>query len=353
MKNFTIKLGIWIFLVGLLLASCTIQSSQRNLSDYFTNTDSGIQNGNVKMITITTPKGDFKVWTKRFGYNPTLKVLLLHGGPGATHEYFECFENFLPAEGIEFIYYNQLGSAYSDQPGDTSLWSLDRFVDEVEQVRKALNLNRENCIVLGHSWGGWLAIEYALKYQENLKGLILSNTMASSPDYDRYAKEVLAKQMDPGVLDTLRRLEAKGDYGNPKYMELLIPHYYQAHICRLPIEEWPEPFLRSFKKMNSEIYTIMQGPTEFGIGGKLKLWDRKSEIKKLTLPVLTIGAKHDTMDPDHLQWIADEVQSGSFLYCSRGSHMAMYDDQQTYFQGLIKFLKAVDKGDLVVGFESE
>src|SRR4051812_13485540 len=135
--------------------------------------------GGVRMIDIATPKGKFRVWTKRVGHNPRLKLLLLHGGPAMTHEYFEAFDSFLPAEGIEYIYYDQLGSAYSDQPNDDDLWTLPRFVEEVEQVRKALGLTRNDFCLLGHSWGGMLAMEYALKYQRNLKCLVISNMMDS------------------------------------------------------------------------------------------------------------------------------------------------------------------------------
>ena len=100
------------------------------------------------MIPISTPKGEFKVWTKRVGNNPDMKVLLLHGGPGGTHEVFLCSDGYFPAEGIEYIYYDQLGSYYSDQPSDTSLWTIDRFVKEVEQVRIALNLDKNNFYLL-------------------------------------------------------------------------------------------------------------------------------------------------------------------------------------------------------------
>lgn len=112
-----------------------------------------IQTGGVKIIPIETPKGKFNVWTKSIGNNPKIKLLLLNGGPGATHEYFECFENFLLPEGIELIYYDQLGCGLSDNPKDTSIWDLGRFVEEVEQVRKALNLTKDNFYLLGHSWG--------------------------------------------------------------------------------------------------------------------------------------------------------------------------------------------------------
>jgi len=166
--------------------------------------------------------------------------------------------------------------------------------------------------------------------------------MASCPDYGKYAQEVLSKQMDPKVLDTLRTLEAKNDFDNPKYMELLIPNFYNQHICRLP--EWPEPLNRCFKHANNEIYRLMQGPSEFGIGGRLAQWDVKSRLPELTVPTLTVGAKFDTMDPEHMKWMSTQVKNGTYLYCPNGSHLAMWDDQNTFMVGVISFLKAVDAG---------
>jgi proline iminopeptidase len=326
-----------------LFISCKQQDNNvsASLVKYYDYGESGVKDGGVKMIPVKTPVGEFKVWTKRFGNNPKIKVLLLHGGPAFTHEYLEVFESFFPKEGIEFYEYDQLGSYYSDQPKDSSLWTTERFVEEVEQVRKALGLDKENFYLYGSSWGGILAMEYALKYQDNLKGLIISNMMASAPDYGKYADNVLAKQMDPKVLAEVRSLEAKNDYKNPKYMDLLMNNYYNQHICRV---EWPEPLMRCFKHANEEIYTMMQGPSEFGVGGRLKNWDRKADLKNITVPTLTIGGKFDTMDPEHMKWMSTQVQNGNYLYCPNGSHLAMYDDQQIYFDGLIKFIKAVDDG---------
>lgn len=313
-------------------------------ADYFANTETGVQDGNIRLIPIQTPRGQFKVWTKRFGNNPRIKVLLLHGGPACTHEYFECFENFLPAEGIEFIYYDQLGTGFSDNPKDTSMWNLTRYVEEVEQVRQALGLNKDNFYLLGHSWGGILAMQYALKYQDNLKGLVISNMMASCPEYGKYADEVLAKQLDPKVLDTIRMIEKKGDFDNPKYMELLLPNFYAKHICRIPLDQWPEPMQRSLNKINQSLYVTMQGPSEFGVGGNLARWDVKARLPAIKTPTLVIGATHDTMDPEHMKWISTAVQKGRFLLCPNGSHMCMWDDQKTYMTGLIAFLKDVDDG---------
>jgi proline iminopeptidase len=317
--------------------------SQNSLQQYFTPTDAGIQDGGVQTISINTPKGVFNVWTKRFGNNPKIKLLLLNGGPGATHEYFECFENFLPAKGIEFIYYDQLACGNSDNPGDTSLYDLARYVEEVEQVRVALGLTKDNFYLLGHSWGGLLAMEYALKYGEHIKGLIISNMMASCPEYGKYADEVLAKQMDPEVLKKIRKLEEAGEFENPEYMGLLMPYFYNQHVCRLPMNEWPEPMLRSFGKLNNSLYVIMQGPSEFGIAGKLKNWDRSNDLSKLHMPTLVIGAQYDTMDPKYMEWMSKQMPKGKYLYCENGSHMCMYDDQATYMKGLITFLLETNK----------
>ena len=321
-----------------LFTSCK-QETVATQNEYFAQSTDSIQNGGVKVIPITTPKGTFNVWTKRIGNNPKIKVLLLNGGPGATHEYFECFENFLPAEGIEFIYYDQLGCGNADNPNDTSMWDLPRYVEEVEQVRKALKLDNTNFYLLGHSWGGILAMEYATKYQNNMKGLIISNMMASCPEYGKYADEVLSKQMAPEVLKEIRDIEARKDFSNPRYMELLIPNFYEKHILRFPAKDWPEPVNRSLGKTNQSLYVTMQGPSEFGISGKLEKWDRKADLKNVKIPTLVIGAKHDTMDPKHMEEISKILPNGSYLFCTKGSHMAFYDDQKTYFSGLISFLK--------------
>jgi proline iminopeptidase len=332
-----------LVLVALFFTACnkenTLEKETTSVSNYLTDTTSGIKTGGVKVVQISTPKGKFNVWTKRIGNNPKIKLLLLNGGPGATHEYFECMESFLPAEGIEFIYYDQLGTGNSDNPNDPALWDLPRFVEEVEQVRQALKLDKDNFYLLGHSWGGILAAQYALKYQQNLKGLIISNMMMSAIDYDKYADEVLAKQMDPKVLAKIREIEKNKDFQNPQYMELLMPNFYSKHILRLDPKLWPEPVNRSFSKMNQSLYVTMQGPSEFGLSGKLEKWDVTKELPKLTVPTLSIGGKYDTMDPEHMKWIATQVKNGTYLYCENGSHMSMYDDQQTYMKGLIKFLK--------------
>jgi len=335
------------FLVIVLLACAGCSNLEKKqtggntpVAVYFNYGDTGVQSAGVTMIPVNTPAGVFKVWTKRFGNNPSVKVLLLHGGPAGTHEYMECFESFFPKEGFEFYEYDQLGSYYSDQPTDSSLWTTDRFVEEVEQVRKAIGANKDNFYILGNSWGGILGMQYALKYQDNMKALIVANMMASCPEYGEYSEKVLSKQMKPEVLAEVRAIEAKGDFSNPRYMELLMPNFYKQHLCRLTV--WPEAVDRSFKHMNSVIYTMMQGPSEFGIAGRLDQWNRKADLPKITVPVLTIGGRYDTMDPEYMKWMSTQVPKGEYLYCPNGSHMSMYDDQQTYMKGVIDWIQKTD-----------
>ena len=294
--------------------------------------------GGAVMIPITTPKGTFRVWTKRTGNNPSVKVLLLHGGPGATHEGFEAFDSYLPAAGIEYYYYDQLGSAYSDQPDDPDLWELDRFVDEVEQVRIALGLDSSNFFLFGQSWGGLLAMEYALHHGDALKGLVISNMMSSCRTYNAYAEDVLMPAMDQAALAEIKGFEARGDTADPRYMELLLEHHYVKHVLRMPVAEWPEPLSRMFARINQAIYVLMQGPSELGLSGRLLDWDRTEDLGRIEVPTLVIGARHDTMDPAFMEDMASRLPRGRYLYCPNGSHCAMYDDQETYFAGLVDFL---------------
>ena len=292
-----------------------------------------IKTGGVKMISVD---GKYKVWTKKVGDSAT-KMLTLHGGPGATHEYLECFEDFLPRAGIEFYYYDQLGSAYSDQPKDESLWTIDRFREEVEQVRVALGLN--SFYLYGQSWGGMLGIEYALKYQRHLKALIISNMTGSVDSYVKYVNE-LRQKFPLKIRETLKKYEIKEEYNAPEYQEVIFKNLYAKHLCRL--DPWPDPVMRTFKHLNAQVYNIMQGPNEFVVTGTLKDWDRWKEIQTIRVPTLLIVGRHDTMRVEDIQRMGRLIPNSRVAVCERGSHFSMYDDQETYFRALIKFIKDVD-----------
>ena len=300
-----------------------------------------VLSGGSRMIPVSTPAGEFHVWTKRVGNNPALKVLLLHGGPGATGEIYECFDTWFPRAGIEYYYYDQLGSFRSDQPADASLWDLDRFVAEVEQVRQALGLDRSNFVLLGQSWGGLLAMEYALHHQQHLKGLVISNMMSSAPLYNAYARDVLMPSMDQAVLAQIQQFEADGQTDDPRYEELLMGHHYVLHVCRMPLDQWPDPVTRSVGHINPAIYVPMQGPSELGLSGSLEDWDRSADLPQIDVPTLVIGATHDTMDPEHMRWMSGQLPQGRYLHCPAGSHLAQFDDPSHYFPGLIGFLTSL------------
>ena len=337
--------GPLVFLSWLLCCSSAGAGDSATTRSYFDSSGrDDVLAGGVKLITIQTPKGPFRVWTKRVGNNPRIKVLLLHGGPGMTHEYFEAFDSYFPGAGIEYYYYDQLGSAYSDQPDEPTLWELPRFVDEVEQVRQALKLDKSSFYLLGHSWGGMLALEYALKYQQNLKALIISNMVPSIPAYSRYAKTVLMPAMDQKALAEIKALEAAGKFDDPRYEELLMQNFYVYHVLRMPPDQWPDPLMRALNKINKKIYVPLQGPSELGTSGKLVRWDRTADLGKIAVPTLAVGARYDTMEPAQMQKIANGVQKGRYLFCPNGSHFDMYDDQSLYMPGVIQFIFDVDAG---------
>jgi proline iminopeptidase len=293
----------------------------------------GIRTAGIRMVPVVN--GKYKVWTKKLGSGP-IKVLLLHGGPGFGHEYLEAFESFLPQAGIEMYYYDQLGCGNSDQAEDASLWTLERYTQEVEEVRKGLGL--EKFVLLGHSWGGILALEYALNYQPNLRGLVISNMTAGTKSYLKRTASIKL-QLPPDKLAKLTALEAKEDYDSPDYQKIMMEDLYPKMICR--IQPWPEPITRAFRHSNQTIYNQMQGKSEFLVTGNLKDWERWDRLHEIKVKALTIGARYDEMDPDDMKKMASLMPNGSFAYCPNGSHLALWDDQAAYFNQLLKFLRTV------------
>ncbi len=276
----------------------------------------------------------YKVWTKRVGHGP-IKVLTLHGGPGVSHEYLEdSFKNRFPEDEFEVIFYAQLGSFNSDQPDDLSLWAVDRFREEVEKVRKALELDQ--FYIFGQSWGGMLAIEYALKYQQHLRGLILSNTPGSIQSYETYINQ-LRLQLPTETQEQLRSYEEKKDFSNPDYQKLMIEEVYSRHVCRL--NPWPEALALTFQHMNEKVYLTMQGPNEFIISGNFKNWNRWDDFPKISVPTLVISGRHDTINPADSIKMAGLIPQGKAKICENGSHLSLYDDADNYFSAMLEFLR--------------
>ncbi len=293
----------------------------------------GIRIAGIRMVPVVG--GKYKVWTKKLGSGP-VKVLLLHGGPGFSHEYLEAFESFLPQAGIEMYYYDQLGCNNSDQPDDASLWTLDRYTTEVEEVRRALGL--EKFVLYGHSWGGILAIEYALHHQQHLRGLVISDMTAGIASYLKRTG-FIKSQLPPETLARLKGLEAAQDYDSPEYQKIMMEDLYPKMICR--VKPWPEPVSRAFRHVNDKIYNLMQGKSEFLVTGNLKNWERWDRLHEIKVRTLTIGSRYDEMDPADMKKMAGLMPNAAYAYCPDGSHLCMWDDQTVYFEHLQRFLRTV------------
>ena len=287
----------------------------------------------------------YSVFTQTFGENPDVCILTLHGGPAATHEYLLSLAYDLPADsGYEVVMYDQLGSFFSDQPTE-DIWNIDRWVEEVEEVRQALGYDASNFYLLGNSWGGILAMEYALKYQENLNGLIICNMVSSIPEYAAYNREVLRTQMRSSLVDSLTAFEDAGDFQNEVYLNLIQKEFYNKHICRLT--EWPQEVETSFSRLNYPLYDLMQGPSEFKVGGRLINWDITDRLNQITTPTLMVGATYDTMDPEAMKRQANLVQNGQSLTCESGSHLCMWDDRSTFMDGISAFIEGIEGNESI------
>jgi proline iminopeptidase len=294
---------------------------------------SGVKAAGERLVPIEG--GKYRLWTRRLG-GSSIKVLTLHGGPGFSHLYLNCFEDFLPQAGIEFYFYDQLGSLFSDNPDDPSLWTVGRYTDEVEQVRQALGL--EDFILYGHSWGGMLAYEYALKYPQHLRGVVISNMVASIPRYQAYVAR-FKNELSAADRKTLKKYEAAKQFDAPEYQKIVMDRIYTKHICRL--NPWPAPVELAFRFFNEKIYNHLQGPNEFVITGTFKNWDRMADLKNIKTKALLMGARYDEMDPEEMRRIATAMPNARAVISDRGSHLCMYDDQAWYFRELITFLKQV------------
>jgi proline iminopeptidase len=166
--------------------------------------------------------------------------------------------------------------------------------------------------------------------------------VSSCPAYNDYAHNVLMPQMDQAALAEIKGYEERGDTANPRYMELLMEQHYVHHVLRMPPQEWPEPVTRSFAHINPSIYVPMQGPSELGASGKLEHWDRTADLERIEVPTLVMAATHDTMDPEHLRWMADQLPRGSYHLSPDGSHIALVDDHEVYVEGLLAWLRDLE-----------
>ena len=273
-----------------------------------------------------------------------LPLLLLHGGPGATHDYLESLEG-MAETGRRAILYDQLGCGKSDLPDDTSLWTVKTFVEELGVVREHLGLDRLH--VFGSSWGGMLAMEYALTQPMGVASMIVASSPSSIPQWVAEANRLRA-DLPEDVQETLNRHEAAGTTSDPEYEEACLV-FYKRHVCRLP--EWPDYVVRSFQFLEEHgvVYQTMNGPSEFHVIGPLKDWDITERLGEIRIPTLVISGEFDEATPAINRTVSGGIPGAESVIYPGGSHMAHVEDPEGYMGVLDGFLTRVEKGAWMPG----
>lgn len=277
----------------------------------------------------------YQVWTRTVGDGPGLPLLLLHGGPGAGHDYLEPLE----ASGTErpVIFYDQLGCGKSDKPDNPALWTIERFAEEIDEVRVALGLDR--CHILGHSWGGWLAIEYMLRQPKGVASLVLASTSASVPQFSAECDRMIA-ELPEAHRKALAYHGARGEYEHPAY-EAAAGEFYARHVCRLP--EWPACLLRAIDNLHhNQVYETINGPNEFTTVGNLRYWDRRADLPRITLPVLITCGRYDELGPACAETLQDGLGHAQTVIFENSAHTPHLEEPDLYLATVGKFLSEVE-----------
>ena len=274
-----------------------------------------------------------RVWYRRFGGGDELPVLILHGGPGSASYYMEPLAERL-GQHRPAIVYDQLGCGRADHPDDDSLWTVDRSVAELDAVRSALGLNR--CHLLGHSWGGWLAIDYMSRRPAGIERLVLASTSASIPQFMAEARKLIAQMPEP-FRTTIIELGAREEYDNPEYLEA-VNVFYRLHLCRM--DPWPEAMRKGEKTASTRPYQVMNGPTEFDVIGRLATWDRTADLGAIDVPTLITVGRYDEITPACAQTIHEGVRNSRVVQFENSAHTAHLEEAERYAQVVEDFLSS-------------
>jgi len=288
----------------------------------------------------TVPYRGHKVWYRIVGEREEpgrFPLLCLHGGPGVPHDYLEPLEA-ITATGRRVIFYDQLGCGSSDQPRNPSMWTVDLFVEEVGVVRRALGLDR--CHLLGQSWGGMLAMQYALTQPTGLVSLTVASSPASMRQWVAEANR-LRMHLPPEVQQTLLKHEQAGTTDDPAYEEAMLV-FYRRHVCRL--DPWPAFVMRAFEKLggNPEVYNTMNGPSEFHVTGVIKDWDITHRLWEIRVPTLVTSGRHDEATPEIAGTVHHGIKGSEWVVFEHSSHLAHAEEPERYVQVLGEFLKGVE-----------
>jgi proline-specific peptidase len=286
----------------------------------------------------------YQVWYRIVGVREEpgkVPLLCLHGGPGATHEYLEPLEA-MAATGRRVVFYDQLGNGNSARPNNPALWTVALFVEELGAVRHALGLDRVH--ILGQSWGGMLAMEYAVTQPTGLTSLILADSPASTPQWITEINR-LRSELPPEVEAALLKHETSGTTDDPAYLEAMML-FYRRHLCRLDL--WPDCLNRTFEKImqSPEVYTTMWGPSEFHVTGSLKDWQIVDRLGEIGVPTLVIGGRHDEATPTITETVHRGISGSAWVILENSSHMPHLEETQLFLRALTDFLERVESNSL-------
>jgi len=272
----------------------------------------------------------YKLFYKTFGTGGEV-LLCLHGGPGATHQYLLSLGE-LGGDKIKVVLYDQLGVGNSQKPEDTSQFTIEQAAEEVEGVRQALGLGKVN--LFGSSYGGALALQYALKYQKNIKKLIIAGGLASFPETIAEMNRLKAL-LPKDVQETLAKYETRWAFNHPEYLKA-VDVFYREYVCRLP--EWPKEVKNSFNDMSTPVYWTMNGPNEFVIIGNLKDWDITARLPEINVPTLVTVGRYDEVTPKVAETIHKGIRGSKLLVFEKSAHLTMWDEKDSYLKTVKDFV---------------
>ena len=292
-------------------------------------------------IPISTPLGVLNAWAVTYGNPIHPRILLVQGGPGTTHDYLISTAQSLAGQGYSVTMYGPIGTDYSDKAASYEFCDLDWFINELNQVVDYLKTKTSQIKLIGHSWGGYLSIEYVLRYPNKISQLIVSNAVSSMAEYNRYCAEVIVPSYPPDKWNVANSFIESKNFTDPKFNELFWEIHYPVHVYRHPVAEWPKNVMRTFTTPNLEMYLPACGPIPIQIVGWLADWNRTDDIQNIAIPSLFISSEFDTNTPDHIKWMASQAQNGHYLHCPNSGHFAHLDDQDVWEESVISFLNSL------------
>lgn len=290
---------------------------------------------------IVTLDNGYHLFTRKVNEGP-VKLLCVHGGPGDNHEDFDNFKAGLAGKGVEVYSYDQLGSYWSDQPDfskeeNRKYLNIDYFVDELEEVRQKLGL--EDFYLLGHSWGGLLAQEYAVKYSQHLKAVIIESMIDNLDEYTVNINREREEMFSLAQVEYMRECEAEENFDDAMYQEL-VAKLYSVYLIRHP-ENGSRHVVST---TNTQVYNYFQGNNEFMMVGKLTEWDFRDRLGQITLPTLLTVGEFDTMPLDAVRRMHKTLKNSRMVVTPDGGHCHHIDNPQAFFSSLYRFISDVEAG---------